>query len=149
MEVYALTSIPTSTELTISYAPLLLLPRSQRIAYLQQSFGMTCRCSLCVSSPEEVTASDNRREEIARVSRGIKNGRGDRKGTLAKMERLRILLSEEGYFGLPEFGTFPLTMTACKTMTDGRGRVEDPAITNAFAVYSTMYEQSQRQQSQS
>lgn len=43
---------------------------------------------------------------MARVSRGIKNGRGDRKGTLAKMERLRVLLSEEGYHGLPEFGMF-------------------------------------------
>lgn len=107
MEVYALTSIPTSTELTISYAPLLLLPRSQRLAYLRQSFGIpTCLCSLCVSPAAEVRASDARREEMGRVSRGIKSGRGDRKGTLEKMERLRVLLGEEGYYALPEFGTW-------------------------------------------
>lgn len=105
MEVYALDSIPASTEITIEYLPLVTATRAERRVALATRFGFSsCLCDVC-SAPEEIGAqSDHRRIEIRKLSEGIKRGRADRAGTMASLERIRVLLEEERYKGLPEFG---------------------------------------------
>jgi hypothetical protein len=107
MEVYPITAISPSTEVCIEYLPLITSIRSERQRALQSSFGFTsCLCALCVAPIEVVEKSDERRREIKSLSEGLRDGRKDRKGTMVKMERIRVLLEEEGYKGLPEFGEF-------------------------------------------
>ncbi|GAA5861632.1 hypothetical protein JCM1840_005214 [Sporobolomyces johnsonii] len=127
MEVYPICSIPASTEITIEYLPgMITSTSSERSAALRSSFGFDrCLCSVCSAPPAEVAASDARRLEIKRLSEGLRDGRADRKATLGKMERIRTLLEEEGFKGLPAFG--------------------DPSVSNAYAVYATMHARAQRE----
>lgn len=105
MEVYAITSIAPSSEINIEYLPLITSTRAERQAALQASFGFaSCLCPTCSAPPAEVEASDARRREIKGLGEQVRVGKGDRKGTLAKLERIRVLLDQECYEGLPEFG---------------------------------------------
>lgn len=106
MEVFAITAIPTGQELNIEYVPeLITKTRAERQEALRSSFGFSaCLCAACTASADEVAKSDARRLEIKTVGEGLRGGRGDRAGTLEKLERMRVLLQEEGYLGLPEFG---------------------------------------------
>ncbi|SCZ96498.1 BZ3500_MvSof-1268-A1-R1_Chr8-2g10237 [Microbotryum saponariae] len=121
MEVYPLTSIAPSSEITIEYLPLITQSRAQRQKTLQSTFGFSsCLCPLCTSSPQEMEASDLRRAELSRLAKEVKQGgrTGDRKGTIKRLERMRVVLLEEGYEGMPEF--------------------EDEGVSNAYAAYRTM-----------
>ncbi|SGY89646.1 BQ5605_C039g11761 [Microbotryum silenes-dioicae] len=121
MEVYPLTSISPSSEITIEYLPLITQSRAQRQKTLQSSFGFSsCLCPLCTSSPQETEASDLRRAELSRLAKEVKQGgrTGDRKGTIKRLERMSVVLLEEGYEGMPEF--------------------EDEVVSNAYAAYRTM-----------
>ncbi|KDE06233.1 hypothetical protein MVLG_03392 [Microbotryum lychnidis-dioicae p1A1 Lamole] len=121
MEVYPLTSIAPSSEITIEYLPLITQSRTQRQKTLQSSFGFSsCLCPLCTSSPQETEASDLRRAELSRLAKEVKQGgrTGDRKGTIKRLERMSVVLLEEGYEGMPEF--------------------EDEVVSNAYAAYRTM-----------
>lgn len=105
MEVYALNSLPKNTEITIEYLPLITSTRAERRAALVTRFGFSsCLCDLCAAPDDVVAQSDQRRIEMRKLGEGIKRGRADRAGTMARFERIRVLLEEEGYNGLPEFG---------------------------------------------
>lgn len=122
MEVYAITNIAKGSEIYIEYIPnLITQTKLERQASLKSSFGFpTCLCSICTGSIEEVNKSDGRRMEIKSLMNSISgSGRSDRKGTLAKLDKVRLLLKEEGYHGLPEF--------------------EDPGLSQAYAVYFSLY----------
>ncbi|GAA5962368.1 hypothetical protein JCM21900_005097 [Sporobolomyces salmonicolor] len=127
MEVYPICSIAASTEITIEYLPgMITSTSSERRAALRSSFGFDrCLCSVCSAAPAEVAASDARRLEIKQLSEGLRGGRADRKATLGKMERIRTLLEEEGFKGLPAFA--------------------DPSVSNAYAVYATLHARAQRE----
>lgn len=122
MEVYAITNITKDSEIFIEYIPnLITQTKLERQASLKSSFGFpACLCSVCSGSIEEVAKSDGRRMEIKSLMNSVSgSGRSDRKGTLAKLDRVRLLLKEEGYNGLPEF--------------------EDPGLSQAYAVYFSLY----------
>ncbi|ORY57715.1 hypothetical protein BCR35DRAFT_309615 [Leucosporidium creatinivorum] len=126
MEVYAITPIASSTEISIDYLPLITSTRAERQRALKESFGFSsCLCPVCTASPEEVEKSDARRREIKQLGEGVRTGKNDRKGTIIKLERIRVLLQEEGYQSLPEF--------------------EDMSVSNAYAVYAGMYQRSLRE----
>jgi len=104
MEVYATTPVPSGSEVTIEYIPgLVTSTKAEREAALYESFGFErCLCQVCSASPAEIARSDSRRREIKTLSEDIKGG-GDRQAALAKLDRIRTLLAEEGFKGLPSF----------------------------------------------
>lgn len=106
MEVYPIATIPKHAEVVIEYLPQLIIqPHATRQLSLKSSFGFDkCLCPVCTAPPEEIERSDHRRLEIRSLSEGLIGGRTDRAKTLGSMERIRVLLEEEGYQGLPEFG---------------------------------------------
>lgn len=109
MEVYAIRPIAKGEELNIEYLPGSVTRTSdERRNLLAMHFNFPrCLCAVCSATPERVAQSDTRRREIRQISETIKAGRSDRKATVAKMERIRVLLNEEGYKALPDFGTSP------------------------------------------
>ncbi|KAL8278075.1 hypothetical protein RQP46_009535 [Phenoliferia psychrophenolica] len=126
MEVYPVVDVAPQEEVTIEYLPSLIIqPHATRQISLRSSFGFDgCLCPACTASPDAIAVSDSRRLEIRSLSQGLIGGRTDRTKTLSSMERIRVLLEEEGYNGLPEF--------------------EDPAVSNAYAVYAGMHARAQR-----
>jgi hypothetical protein len=95
MEVFAIAPIPSSSEINIEYIPLITKTRQERQESLRASFGFSaCLCPACTALPAEVEKSDARRQEIKSISEGLKAGRTDRTLTLAKMERIRVLLGK-------------------------------------------------------
>ncbi|KAM0750702.1 hypothetical protein T439DRAFT_325754 [Meredithblackwellia eburnea MCA 4105] len=126
MELYTLTPLSPFTEITIEYLPSLILqPYSERQASLQKHFGIDrCLCELCTASVDVRVKSDERRKELAKLGKELATGMGGREEGLKRLERVRVLLSEEGYNGLPEF--------------------EDSGATNAYAVYASMWARKQR-----
>ncbi|KAK4047829.1 hypothetical protein OIV83_005172 [Microbotryomycetes sp. JL201] len=125
MEVYAITDIAPSEELSIEYLPLVCHTRAERQQALKESFGFpTCLCPVCVAPAEQVEQSDRRRREIKAIGDSLKDGRRDRAGTMAKLDRIRVLLEQEGYKGLPEF--------------------DDTSLSNAYAVYATIRAREER-----
>lgn len=126
MEVYASGPIPAGTEINISYLTLLTCPAPQRSALLKEHFGFpSCACPLCRAPAAQVAASDARRLELKALSDGLRDGRADRRATVAKMTRMYDLVREEGYVGLPEF--------------------EDEGVSSSFAVYAAMRARSARE----
>ncbi|KAK4056070.1 hypothetical protein OIO90_002801 [Microbotryomycetes sp. JL221] len=126
MEAYAIADIAPKDELCIEYLPLICQTREERQKSLRDSFGFPqCLCPVCTASPDEVAKSDSRRREIKAIGETLKDGRRDRSGTIVKMERVRVLLEQEGYKGLPEF--------------------EDTSVSNAYAVYASMHARRQKE----
>lgn len=126
MEVYAIKDIKKGEEIFIEYIPnLITQTRSERQLSLKTAFGFnSCLCSICSSPAEEVAKSDERRREIKSLGNTLINSnKNNRKGTLANLERIRILLKEENYSGLPEF--------------------DDQALSNAYAVYISLHSRGQ------
>jgi hypothetical protein len=145
MEIYAITNIPSSSEIAIEYLPLITSTRAERQRALNESFGFSsCLCPVCTAPPAEVEKSDARRREIKKLGEGVRTGKSDRKGTMAKLERIRVLLEEEGYESLPEFGEFslarPRALLRCPFVL-----AEDVSVSNAYAVYAGMYARSLRE----
>ncbi|GAA6005407.1 hypothetical protein JCM11491_003632 [Sporobolomyces phaffii] len=105
MEVFSITKVPSGSEVTIEYSPgMITKTKQEREATLYEAFGFDkCLCQLCSSSSAEVARSDARRREIKQLSETLEGVR-DRQATLAKLERIRILLEEEGFKGPPAFG---------------------------------------------
>lgn len=148
MEVYSITSVSPGTEVTIEYLPLVTQTRSERQQSLKNSFGFdSCLCSLCTGSVEEVQASDARRSEVRTIADSLRGGRKDRKATMEKLERIRVLLKEEGYNGLPEFGALKgCVVVLCRFADSSSRRVlfaEDTSISNAYAVFASMHQRAQ------
>lgn len=109
MEVYSVTDIPQSSELSIEYLPgLITSSAAERRQQLRTHFGFdACLCPVCSASPEDVARSDARRREIKAISQSFRyGGGGDRKAKLAGLQRIQDLLTEEGYKGLPDFGAY-------------------------------------------
>lgn len=106
MEIYTLTAHSLSSEISIEYLPTLITQTyAERQLSLQASFGFkACLCELCTGSVEKRSQSDARRIEIKELSEGLRREAGDRKKTVQKLGRIRLLMKEEGYSGLPEFG---------------------------------------------
>ncbi|GAA5898080.1 SET domain-containing protein [Sporobolomyces salmoneus] len=129
MEVFSITSIPAGTEVTIEYQPgMIAMTKSERQAALFESFGFDeCLCRLCTSFPDDIAKSDERRREIKQLSENLE-GASDREATFAKLERIRILLEEEGFQGLPAFA--------------------DPGVSSAFRVYLGLRARARREQPQ-
>ncbi|GAA5982035.1 hypothetical protein JCM11641_004304 [Rhodosporidiobolus odoratus] len=127
LELYSITPTARDTELTIEYLPsLLLLTHSERQTALKTSFGFSrCLCPVCTAPPAEIERSDERRREIKRLVGGLREGARDRKETMRKMERVRVLCEEEGVRGLPDFG--------------------DENLNSSFAVYKSLYARAQRE----
>ncbi|GAA5957351.1 hypothetical protein JCM8115_006965 [Rhodotorula mucilaginosa] len=121
MEVYSVTDIPQSSELSIEYLPgLITSSAAERRQQLRTHFGFdACLCPVCSASPDDVARSDARRREIKAISQSFRyGGGGDRKAKLAGLQRIQDLLTEEGYKGLPDFG--------------------DSDLNRAFAIFRTM-----------
>lgn len=112
---YAITNIPAGAEINISYLPLITSTAVERSAALREHFGFAkCMCQLCSSPPDVVAASDRRRTEIKELVEGVRVGRGaDRGAVMAAFERIAGLVEEEGYPGLPEFGTSRGLLDSC------------------------------------
>jgi len=112
MEVYAVRPIAKGEELNIEYLPGAVTRTSdERRNLLAMHFNFPrCLCAVCSAAPDLVAQSDARRREVRQVSETIKAGRSDRKATMAKMERIRVLLEEEGYKALPDFGASSLSL---------------------------------------
>ncbi|GAA5886933.1 hypothetical protein JCM6882_009390 [Rhodosporidiobolus microsporus] len=125
LELYAVAPVPTGTELTIEYLPnLITLTKLERQNALKTSFGFSrCLCPTCTAAPDEIVRSDARRREIRELVNGLRGGVKDRKRTLERMERVRVLCEEEGVRGLPDFG--------------------DESVNSSFAVYKALYARSQ------
>lgn len=113
MEVFSIAPIPAGSEVLIEYIPgLITQTKAERQAALYESFGFDqCLCAVCTAPPSEIAKSDDRRREIKRLSETLE-GVKDREATLAKFERIRVLLQEEGFKGLPAFGTFQISSRA-------------------------------------
>lgn len=114
MELYTLAELRTGTELTIDYLTpsLVTLSRADRHQRLFDSFGFTkCYCDTCCLPEDESIASDKRREEIGRITSHLGDTAAERYSGLA---RIRILLAEEGYLGLPDFGKFCFASSYCR-----------------------------------
>ncbi|GAA5944284.1 hypothetical protein JCM10213_003212 [Rhodosporidiobolus nylandii] len=128
LELYAITPVPAGREITIEYLPTLItLTHRERQSALKTSFGFSrCLCSACSAPPEEIARSDARRMEIKSLVGSLRAGRGDRKMTMGRMERIRVLCEEEGVRGLPDFG--------------------DESINSSFAVYKTLHARQQQEQ---
>ncbi|KYK56508.1 hypothetical protein DCS_03508 [Drechmeria coniospora] len=62
--VHALTTIPTGTEITVSYIDPSMLRRRRRDE-LFSTWGFRCSCSSCTAHPALTTESDDRLEELA------------------------------------------------------------------------------------
>ncbi|GAA5872696.1 hypothetical protein JCM3774_005032 [Rhodotorula dairenensis] len=125
MEVYSVTDIPQSSELSIEYLPgLITSTAAERRQQLRTHFGFdACLCSICSASPESVAQSDARRREIKAISQSFRyGGGGNRKAKLAGLQRIQDLLTEEGYKGLPDFGDSDLNraFTIFRTMSNRR-----------------------------
>lgn len=126
MEVYASAPIRAGTEINISYLSLITSPHMQRSSLLREHFGFpACRCALCSSPADQLAQSDARRIELGALAKGLREGRADRRATVAKMERMYEIVGEEGYVGLPEFG--------------------DEGVDGSFAMYATMRARSARE----
>jgi len=104
MEVFAVSKVPAGSEVTIEYVPGLITQTwEERRKALYDSFGFDkCLCQVCSAPPSEIAKSDARRREIKKLSETLE-GAKDREATLAKFERIRILLEDEGFKGLPAF----------------------------------------------
>jgi hypothetical protein len=104
MEVFAVSKVPAGSEVTIEYVPGLITQTwEERRKALYDSFGFDkCLCQVCSAPPAEIEQSDARRREIKKLSETLE-GAKDREATLAKFERIRILLEDEGFKGLPAF----------------------------------------------
>lgn len=121
MEIYAIRPIAEGEEIQIEYLPnLTTKTRAERQLELKNSFGFSnCLCALCGSSEEEVMKSDARRVEIRKIVEVIEGNEGDRKEKMAGLERMRVLLEEDGYHGPAEFNSID--------------------VSNAFALYLQMH----------
>lgn len=108
LELFAISPIPSSTEVTIEYLPgLIVHTHSERQFALKTSFGFSrCLCKVCTAPLEERKASDARRREIKYLSGGLQGGVRDRKKTMETMGKIHRLCQEEGVHGLPDFGEF-------------------------------------------
>lgn len=106
LEVYAIDKIAAGSEVTIEYVPALLTQtREERARTLRETFGFSqCQCALCTAPPAVTEASDRRREEVREISRALSRGAGGKKDKIAMLDRMRALLTQEGYKSLPEFG---------------------------------------------
>jgi SET domain len=67
--IHAIQPIKSGDEITISYDH--GGPSSARRAFLKDSFGFTCSCSVCSLPPSSLQASDRRRTEIQRLDKAI------------------------------------------------------------------------------
>lgn len=63
---WATRNIAKDQEITIMYTHL-MCPRSERQAMLLDKFKFTCTCSICSLPPAKATASDTRRQALARL----------------------------------------------------------------------------------
>lgn len=145
MEVYAITDIPTASELSIEYLPnMITSTATERQALLRTHFGFShCLCPTCAAPPEVRAQSDARRTEIRKIAEGFRRpGAGaDRKTKLAGLQRIQTLLEEEGYKGLPDFGE-PIFRFFRGFRSEGADAdfpgVGDSDLNRAFTIFRTM-----------
>lgn len=104
LEVFAMRDIQQGEDISIEYIPqLITLPSKERKDKLKSTFGFDCACSLCSSAPENIQQSDRRRRQLKLSSRNLFGAGFNRQQMIGEMERIRTILSEEGYSVLPEF----------------------------------------------
>lgn len=129
MEVFSVSNVTAGSEVTIEYIPGLITQTWQeRQKALRESFGFDqCLCDVCSAPAAEIAKSDARRIEIKQLSETLE-GVKDREATLAKLERIRVLLEEEGFKGLPAFS--------------------NPGVSSAFRVYLGLRARAQRESRQ-
>ncbi|KAF2438986.1 SET domain-containing protein [Karstenula rhodostoma CBS 690.94] len=103
LTVFALAPIPPGHELTFSYG-FSLSPFSARTAALKETWGFTCTCPLCSSSPTNISLSDTRLADIAGLKTALPTSLEDIPQYIALIPRLVALLEEEGlYAELPMY----------------------------------------------
>ena len=104
LEVFAMRDIQQGEDISIEYIPqLITLPSQERKDKLKSTFGFDCACALCSSSPDVIQQSDKRREQLKVSSRSLFGAGLNRQQMIGEMERIRTILSDEGYNVLPEF----------------------------------------------
>ncbi|WWC95341.1 hypothetical protein V866_002203 [Kwoniella sp. B9012] len=62
LHLYAYTTIPSGTEITVSYIDDITCPTSERQHQLQRGHGFACLCSSCTRSPFQIAKSDKNLE---------------------------------------------------------------------------------------
>ncbi|KZT54090.1 hypothetical protein CALCODRAFT_23634 [Calocera cornea HHB12733] len=110
MTVYATTPITEGQEITIEYtSSLIQRTRAERQALLHESFNFACACECCSLTGDELAASDGRRKVLNDIVEGIASGEWARADVLKGFERMKELIEEEGYVGMPEFSEAGVT----------------------------------------
>lgn len=105
MTVYATTAISSTQEICIEYqSGLVQKTRDERRQSLKRDFGFDCHCAVCAQEGEALSKSDSRRREINAIVNALGDGKMPNKEAMWKtLERLEVLLDEEGYKAMPEF----------------------------------------------
>lgn len=105
MTVYATTDISPSQEICIEYqSGLVQKTRDERRQALKRDFGFDCHCSVCSQEGEALARSDSRRREINAIVNSLGEGKMPNKEAMwSTLERLELLLEQEGYKAMPEF----------------------------------------------
>ncbi|KAL2256392.1 hypothetical protein VTK26DRAFT_1742 [Humicola hyalothermophila] len=97
MTVWAVRDIEPGEEITITYSAT-GMPSKERQETLEKVWGFKCQCSLCVSSPEVLNASDTRRERIRSLREEVITlaQQGEFNKAVQSAETLFKLVEEEG-----------------------------------------------------
>ncbi|EIM19148.1 SET domain-containing protein [Wallemia mellicola CBS 633.66] len=104
MEIFAMRDIHKGEDISIEYLPqMITLSTEERKAKLQTTFGFSCACQLCSSDNETIEQSDRRRKQLKLSSRNLFGAGLNRQQMVGELERMRVILQEEGYKVLPEF----------------------------------------------
>ncbi|KAH8915629.1 hypothetical protein BT69DRAFT_1341068 [Atractiella rhizophila] len=127
MQVYLVSTLPPSTEITIEYLPRLIQRTTEeRKELLMDTFGFECACELCGANDDKKKRSDERRKEIDGLVKRVASREMGREDDLKAFNRIQELLEEDGYKAMPEF--------------------DEPSVSNAFVFWVEMMRQRQAQE---
>ncbi|RDI89529.1 hypothetical protein Vi05172_g108 [Venturia inaequalis] len=95
-KVHAVREIPPGEEITISYINPFLTSQ-QRLDRIPNQWGFNCTCPLCSSSKENLSASDQRLQEIRTLESQLQDLAANRAANVETAERLVSLYREERF----------------------------------------------------
>ncbi|QDS67957.1 hypothetical protein FKW77_008975 [Venturia effusa] len=95
-KVHATREISSGVEITISYIDPFLTSQ-QRLERIPGQWGFNCSCSLCSSSREDLSASDQRLEQILELESQLQDLRTNRTAKVETAEKLVLLYKEERF----------------------------------------------------
>ncbi|CDO71130.1 hypothetical protein BN946_scf184844.g134 [Trametes cinnabarina] len=116
---WATRDIAIGEELCISYGEC-LASREARRSRLKRLFGFDCTCVACSRTGEDLTKSDERRLEIARLYEEIGQCGGAPAAGVRMVKRALRLLEEEGLLGLSTAGLYYDAFQFCVSVADSK-----------------------------